>query len=72
MVENANALVFLVLENTVQLDAVSVELRQVQRPKVLVVALVNQHIIDVEEEAVWHVLGRIRIAEPIQPVYQNI
>lgn len=68
MVKDLDALVLFIFENPVELYTVSVKLSQIERPEVLVIALVNQHIVHVKEETVSHILGRLLVAEPVQSI----
>jgi hypothetical protein len=66
--EYSYALVLFVLQNAIKLNAITVQLCQVQRPKVLVVPLIHQHTVNIEEETIWHILRRIIIAVPVQTI----
>lgn len=68
VVEDPDTLVPLVLQDAVELYAIPVQLGQVQWPEVLVVTLVDQHLVNVEEEGVRHILWRVFVAVPIETV----
>lgn len=70
MVEDLDALILLIFEDAIELEAVSVQLGKVERPEILVVALVHEDGVHIEEEAVGHIFRRLWVAVPIQTVYR--
>lgn len=65
VMEDPDTLVLLVFQNSVEFHTVSMELSKVQRAKILIVALIDKNLINVKEEAIWHILWRIIIAKPV-------
>jgi hypothetical protein len=70
MVEDLDALILLIFEDAIELEAVSVKLGKVERPKIFVVALVHEDGVNIEEEAVGNILRRLWVAVPVQTVYR--
>ena len=70
MVKDLDALVLLIFEDAIQLETVSVQLREVEGPEILVISLVHEHGVHIEEEAVGHILRRFWVAVPVQTVYR--
>jgi hypothetical protein len=70
MVKDLDALVLLIFEDAIQLETVSVQLREVERPEILVISLVHEDGVYIEEEAVGHILRRFWVAVPVQTVYR--
>jgi hypothetical protein len=68
--EYPDACILLVFEYAIQFNAISMKLCKVQWPEVFVIALIYQHTVDVEEEAIRHILGRIAVAVPVKTVYR--
>ncbi len=66
MMKDLNSLVF--LEYSIQLYAIPVKLGQVKRSKVLVVSLVCKNRVDIKEEAVRNVFGRLLVAVPVKTI----
>jgi len=72
VLENLDSHVLLFPHYFVEFCAKPVDLGQTQRPEVLVIPIVNQNFINVEEEGVRDILGRMSIAIPIQLVWDDL
>jgi hypothetical protein len=70
MVEDLDALILLIFEDAIELEAVSVQLGKVEWPEILVVALIYEDGVYIEEEAVGDILRRLWVAVPVQTVYR--
>ena len=70
VVEDAVLLIRLVSQKSGKLSRVSMNHREIKRPKVLVEREVLQIIVDVEEESIFEVCWRLQIRDPVQFVYK--
>jgi hypothetical protein len=69
--EDSVLLIVVVSQQSGEFTAVPMDHCQVQRPKILVKWIVCKVVIDVEEEGVLEVLGRLSITDPIQFIYDK-